>query len=221
MASASSNIVPAERRSRAILRNNDLAQYTTVQLTDARTALTKGMAEYLSQLEIQFGEGRLLSFQKVFDTWADSEENADYPGAAVYSDEPGEYDASKLTDGEPHRPSVVPSENVYLVSSCELVLEFMIDVWASDPVARMGLVAMVEEALEPTDFRYGLLLELPHYFNERASYEKISVAYLDSEDTAQQKIRRAQIKVRGRVPVVRLKTAPGMVPRVRVKVVDR
>ena len=84
---------------------------------------------------------------------------------------------------------------------------------------RMGLVAMLEQQLDPTDFRYGLLLELPHYFNERASYEKTSMRYIDNEDSAQRRIRRAQITVTGRVPVVRLASLPDMSARARTHTV--
>lgn len=202
-----------EGRTRVILTNDDRSVLTANQETDARTALTRGMSEYLEQLQIDMGEGRKFAFNHVFETWAGSEDDADYPSAAVYAELPGDYEASHLSTDEPS-PQVagVAEAQVRLVSVCELVLDFTIDVWATDSEMRMALVAMLEAALDPTDFRYGLLLELPHYFNQRASYEKLRMAYIDNEDSAQRRIRRAQIAIRGRVPVTQARTLVGTKP---------
>jgi hypothetical protein len=88
------------------------------------------------------------------------------------------------------------------------MLDMVLDIWATDPLMRQNLVAMMEEALNPVDWRYGMLLELPFYFNERGTYEMIRMAYIDSEDVAQQRVRRARVTVRGRVSVTRLAKAP-------------
>ena len=214
----SNEYVSPNHGTRAILRAGDIWVPSIVQETDCRTALTRGLAEYISQLYIDWNGGRQFAFRRVFDAWAEPEDEADYPSCAIYSDADGLYDASKFTSGDPGARVQLPSGE-YLISSCEFVLDIQIDVWATDSVQRMGLVAMLERDLDPTDFRYGLLLELPHYFNERASFEKTSMRYIDNEDAAQRRIRRAQITVTGRVPVIRLASLPDMSARARANVV--
>jgi hypothetical protein len=63
---------------------------------------------------------------------------------------------------------------------------------------------MVEDAMVPVDWRYGPLLELPHYFNSRASFEKLSMSYDDTEIDSVRRYRRATFTIRGKVPVIKV-----------------
>jgi hypothetical protein len=51
-------------------------------------------------------------------------------------------------------------------------------------------------------------LDLPFYFGARAGYELLSVQYIDSEDAATRRYRRASFVVSGRVPVYRIVPLP-------------
>lgn len=205
-------LLPDSTTTRLITEPDEPQHYTVTQQTDARTALTRGLAEYASTLEIDGASGRQFIFNRAYQTWAEPEDEAAYPMAAVYAETPGDYEASKLTPALQTAVAVQaggdPINTVYLIQPCELMLDMVLDIWATDPLMRQNLVAMMEEALNPVDWRYGMLLELPFYFNERGTYEMIRMAYIDSEDVAQQRVRRARVTVRGRVSVTRLAKAP-------------
>lgn len=183
---------------------------TTIRETDARTALTRGLAQYLRTMEYNDPYGRQLRFNQVFETWAEPEDEALYPSAAIYSAEDAMYDMSKFTPAVNHKERIALPDGRYLVTMSEMVLPITLDVWANDPTGRMDLVGLMEDVLSPVDWRYGVLLELPHYFNERGTYELMSSKYIDDEDSAKRRIRRATFVLKGRVPVVRLAAYPAI-----------
>jgi hypothetical protein len=196
-----------------VLRNNTPPTITNRHETDARTALTRGLAMYLRGLEFDGGAGRILAFgNRVFESYADPEVQAAFPSAMVSSDSPGNYDASRLTPGEPV-DRVQAAEGNALISTSEFVLDMVIDIWATEPRSRMALVAGMEQALSPVDWMYGLRLDLPFYFGARAGYELQSVQYIDSEESATRRYRRASMVVSGRVPVYRFAAKPLARPR--------
>jgi hypothetical protein len=170
----------------------------------------------LEQLEFDADGGRHFVFQRVFSQWAEPEDEARYPSAAVYADTPGTYDASRLTPGIIDRLQL--PDGRFLLSGMEYVLDLVVDTWETGPEGRQSISAMLEDAFVPVDFRYGPLLELPHYFNERATYELMSSAYVDDETAAQQRVRRARFTVRGRIAVKHLVTLPEGKPKVRTSV---
>jgi hypothetical protein len=201
-----------------VLRNNTPPVITNRHETDARTALTRGLAMYLRGLEFDGGAGRILAFgNRVFDSYADPEVQAAFPSALVSSDTPGTYDASRLTPGEPvDRVQAFEGNAIYATS--EFVMDMVIDIWATEPRSRMALVAGMEQALSPTDWMYGLRLDLPFYFGARAGYELQSVQYIDSEESATRRYRRASMVVSGRVPVYRFAAKPLARPRLALDV---
>jgi hypothetical protein len=188
-----------------VLRPDVPPTITNRHETDARTALTRGLARYLRGLEFDAPAGRVLAFNgRVFESYADPETQAQFPSAVVVSDNPASYDASRLTPGAPvDRLPQTPDGNALLCTS-ELTLDMTLDVWATENSSRFALVAGLEHALSPTDWMYGLRLDLPFYFGARAGYELLSVQYVDSEDSATRRYRRASLVVSGRVPVYRI-----------------
>lgn len=187
---------------RLITEPGDKENLTLNRETDCRTALTRGLSEYLSQLSIEFAGGRNIAFKRVFQTYAEYEAAAIFPSALVTSDTKGTYDMSKLTPNVPVR-QVFPDGQRLLIGA-EYVMDLTIDLWATDPPARAGLMAMIEDALVPVDWRYGALLELPHYFNARGTFELIDSGYVDGDLPATQRYRRAAVTVRGRVSQIRV-----------------
>jgi len=201
-----------------VLRPDVPPTITNRHETDARTALTRGLAMYLRGLEFDGGAGRILAFgNRVFESYADPEVQAAFPSALVSSDTPGTYDASRLTPGEPVDRAQTNEGNA-LISTSEFVLDMVIDIWATEARSRVALVAGMEHALSPTDWMYGLRLDLPYYFGARAGYELQSVQYVDSEESATRRYRRASMVVSGRVPVYRFAAMQVARPRLTLDV---
>lgn len=184
------------------------AKYTANRETDARTALTRGLREYLEQLSLDVVGGQTLRFERVHQTWGEPEDVSVYPSAVVYAFGAGTYTEVRLSPSANSNDRIPPPDGRAVVSGSDLVQDLVVEIWANSPEERMGLVAMLEDAMVPVDWRFGPLLELPHYHGERGSYEKISMSYDDNADDAQRRRRRAVFTIRGRVPVLRLMEFP-------------
>jgi hypothetical protein len=184
--------------------------YTGDQETDARTALTRGLAEYLARLVFKAPGGRELRFNKVLDTWAEPEDEAHYPRAYVGGIGEGTYDSTGFTPDQPTSRNKLPGppDGRYLVSACALVQDLTVEVWANDPPARRAIVAGLETAFNPVDYMSGFFLELPFYFNSRARYSLKGMAYLDNEQDAMRRYRKAAFTIAGEVPVMNIFTYP-------------
>lgn len=163
-----------------IVQAGSLERLTNNRETDARTALTRGLAEYLRTLSVVMLNGRDIRFEKVYELFSQPEVPAKYPSAIVYASQPGTYDASRFT---PQTFNLGSGITVRAVS--EFVQSIDLEVWATDPKERMALVAMIEDAFNPVDWMTGFFLDLPHYHNARATYELVSMTYLDSGEDNQ------------------------------------
>jgi len=177
--------------------------------TDAHTALARGLAEYLGQQTVEVG-GRKLQLT-TYTTWAEPEDAIRYPSAAIGAGE-GVYDRSFTPSYQ-----VTIEGNLRLMAYSEFSQELQIDLWATDPKERSYLMAMVEEALNPVDWMYGMRLVLPFYHNATATYELLTSQYVDSSDAAMAKYRRASIAVRANLTVYRLLTLPGATLRLQLE----
>jgi hypothetical protein len=184
--------------------------------TDLRTALTRGLKEYLEQLSIDWIDGRQERFSKVSETWAESETNITYPSAAVYSEEELEHLG---TDDAPMTPTTEtdPLTNTQYIKPDEVRLVMTVLVWAQDPVQRMVLCAMLEDAFAPVEWMRGFRLDLPHYHNQRGEYSLVASRYLDNETDDQRRYRKAEFVVEGRVPQIRI-LGPGVPMRSRASI---
>lgn len=194
---------------RLVTEPDDPHQFTANQETDARTGLTRGLAEYVSQLswEAVVG-GRFFQFQRVYESWPEAEDEAVYPSAVVRAESGGEYEASKMTPGVQASSRLTLPDGRYVISPSEYAINLVLEFRATDPEERQQICAMLEKELSPLDWRYGLLLELPHYFNQRGIYELEESRYVDGTEEAMQRLRAAHFVLRGRVPVTRLSSYP-------------
>lgn len=188
---------------RLIKEAGDLQVYSAVQYTDCRTAICRGLQEYLQQLEFQQSGGRLFKFKKVLHTWAQPEDPAEYPSACVYAPGPGTYDSSSYTSSIQQLETLGP--NQYLRKPCELMLDLIIEIYCTSPDERVAISEMMENALNPGDFMYGFLLEMPHYFNERAIFEPTSHEYSDESADSKRRLRRLLIGLTATMPVLQLR----------------
>jgi hypothetical protein len=191
--------------SRPILSPSDKQSLTANQETDARTALTRGMKEYLESLAtVSFGATpRAFTFKRVFDTWPESEDKIQFPSAAVLGVGAGSYDASSFTPG-----AAVQVLGGTLLKLSELTQPIEITVWNTDGVQRASATMLLESALSPVNFMYGVRLELPHYFNARATYEPVAVDYDDSPEDALRRYRRTRVRLSATVPVIKSVSLP-------------
>jgi hypothetical protein len=183
---------------RAILSANDPQILSYVRVTDARTALARGLQEYLQSLSIVWEGGRLITLKDVKVTWATPEDPTVYPSAVLVGAADAVYEASSFT------PKLIQvqegADSRYIRQVAELTQEFQLVLWTTDPVERMAMTAMVEDALSPAEFMYGLRLELPFYWNVRATYSPQSLLYDDNSADAQRRWRRSIINLTGHVP---------------------
>lgn len=204
--------------SKLITRREEPGTITLNRETDARSALTRGLKEYLKTLSIDTPRGRRQAFQRVTSTWAEPEERAQYPAAAVLADGPGLYDQSKLSPN-PVAKFLTPNP-VGLIQVSEFTIDLTLDVWATDPEERIGLGMMLEDALTPVTWMYGFVLELPHYHSARGAYELMSQSYVDTDVDATRRYRRAQYVIKGHIPVYRTTKLPETLPRTLVVVTE-
>ena len=180
---------------RLVTSPDDRQVLTNRRETDCRTAVTRGLAEYLSSLNVDAPGGRRLLFRRVVETWATPEVSAEYPAACVYSVEAGRYDASKLT------PSVKKLVSGFaLRASSELELPVVVDAWTTDPAERVAISGMLEDAFDPVDWMTGFRLELPHYHGARATFEAMTSRYVDEVDQAQRRLRLLSVSLTATVP---------------------
>lgn len=192
-------------RTLPILRREDSnVELTLNQETDTRTAMVRGLCEYLEDMEFSYFGERVFRFKKVFESWSEFEENAEYPSAFVYEQVEGEYDnEGKLTPSVELRDMDSP-HGLYLVCYGEYTQSLAIQLWATDPVERMALVAMIENHLNPVEWKTGVSVVLPHYFNAVCTFELRYCKYEESKEQSMQRYRVASIGIDARVPLLRL-----------------
>jgi hypothetical protein len=198
--------VPTGPPSGLVIRAGTRPQHTLNRETDARTALTRGLADYLMGLEIEL-EARGLRFQNCFEQWAEPEDSANFPSAAVYALGPGVYESALTPKLDPgHKVEGAP--NTYLITTAELVVDLTVEVYCTDPTERMVVSGMLEDALNPVDWRNGFMLALPHYYGVHGVYELRDAAFQDDEASATRGSWRALYTLSARVPVVRPRDLP-------------
>lgn len=176
-------------------------QWSSVRQVDMHRAVTRGIAEYIRFLDFTDHTGRALKLAQVFDTWAEPEDLAKYPCAAVHSPETGIYDASNFAPITGSSPVTV--DGYTLRQSAEFKLMAYLDVYCVDPNQRSGVVMGLEDALLPVDWMYGARLALPFYFGVHMDVSLESVTYFDSAESAQRKLRIAQLLVSASIPMIK------------------
>lgn len=205
---------PVEGRSRLVLRDTELQLLTDLQETDARTAASRGLQEYLQALEVYWEGGRASRFEAVHQSWAEPEDIAQYPGACVYSQEPGVYDEDAYSSRLIRLPQQDDDDPVhFLRQGSEFTQAFMVEFWCTDRAERVALTAMLEAAFDPVDWMAGFRLDLPHYFNARCTYLKRSMAYLDDSTNAERRRRGGVFTIEASLPQLQ---AVGTKPRARL-----
>jgi len=174
---------------------------TSNRETDARTALKRGLAEYIQSLSLSTQAGRSVQFERVYDVWPDHEDKAVYPSAIVYSVGDGIYDASSFTPTVSTR--CLTNDGFFLSKYAEYAVDLRVEYWSNDPEERIALTMMLEDAFNPVDWMGGAKIELPHYHNQFAIYELKTNNFPDSEGDVLSRTRKAYFTVSGQVSAVR------------------
>lgn len=185
---------------RLITARGDQEALTARRETDCRTAMSRGLREYLEQLSIRTVDGREVRFKQVLESWGESEEAAEFPSAVVYAGEPADYEASDFSPATVYLPDGTARA---LRKVAELKVQFTVEVWAAAQADRVALVAMLEDAFDPVDEMTGFVLELPHYHGSRAVFEKLQSSYVDSPEVNRRRWRNAAFLLAGQVSQLR------------------
>jgi hypothetical protein len=200
---------------RLITSSDDPQELTLTRTTDTRTALARGLVEYLGLLSFVAEGGREMSFANVQVTWAEPEQPASSPALTITGMDPGSY---ADTDFTPTVAKVFGGQKALLEFGA-LEQEFLVTVWSTDPMQRMGLATLIEDASDPVDWMSGFRLELPFYFGARATYTVRNVQYLEGAQDSQRRWRLAVFGVRGVVPKYRpIGAPPLLIPEVALEV---
>jgi hypothetical protein len=206
-----------ELTARLITRPTDAQVYTLTRECDSRSAMIRGLCDYLAGLSIVMPGGRDLAFVAVRDEWAEPEEDSGYPAACVTAEREGTYESTRFTPGS---PLTVGVEHQHLFVTTDHQLDITVHYWSTDPPQRQGIACMLEDAFCPVDWMHGIKLELPFYYNERATYGAVSNQFINDEDSAMKRHLRGQLRVIARLPVLRQHVRPLLRPEVRVTVTE-
>lgn len=192
--------MPPPGGTRLIYLANDVQELTERHETDVRTAMQRGLAEYVEQLQADW-MGRILRFAKVVQSWAEPEDPGVYPGACVFGITPGEF-ADYEERFAPSYRQVASGATIAI--GADYQAELVLDCWFLNPQDRVGFMSMLEDAADPVDWMSGFRLELPHYHNARLELLMMASQYLDDTTSAQQRRRRSQLVFRARLPKIRV-----------------
>jgi len=183
------------------------ATRTIREETDSVWAMRRGLREYLAQAQKVIA-GQVVQFIEVFEEWATTEDvSIRYPSAAVLlADGLSTFDASDFS------PRIHPDDKLpdgrYVVKTAEVSTDFIIEIHCSEPGDRVGVAMLMEETLNPVDFMYGFVLELPFYFGQRALFQTASFTATDTEASARHGVRPLLYRVSGSISVVRPRSYP-------------
>lgn len=190
--------------------------------TDAVTALKRGLKEYLEQVHLDV-YGVRIRFEQVHDVWANTDQVATFPSAAIMAVDEAEYDYSSFTPTlNPDMQVVLGSEpsdtKSYLVKYAEVAVRLACEVHCSSTDERVAVAMMLEDALNPVDFMYGFMLDLPHYYNQRAVFEPVTTQMMDSDSSARRRWRPGTVFLTGQISLLRVRSLPQFRPKTLVVV---
>jgi len=178
---------------------------TTSRDTDAVMALRRGLAEYLSQVSVNVA-GEDVRFVKVYETWAEVTDQAEYPAAVVLIDGDAEYDEFNFT------PTIDPNDKIpsgeYLVKYSEVTVKLLVEAHCTTPGSRTGVAMLLEDAMNPVDWMHGFRLDLPHYYGQRGTYQVLMADFHEDAEEARQEFRPMVLSVDARISQVRVRRLP-------------
>lgn len=181
---------------------------------DARTALARGLVEFLRPMVINLPGGRQLGFGAGYWDWPEAEDEAVYPALTVVPEGDGEYAASSLTPVLDAKNRLQAPDGRWPFHSAELTQPLRLEVHCNDPRARQGLSMLIEDAFAPVDWMTGFKLKLPFYFGAHAHYEPLGIGLPDTPEAAQERARVVYFRFSANVSVIVLRAYPGFRPQI-------
>ncbi len=182
---------------------------------DTRTALLRGLAEYLRQLSIVGNAGTEIAFKDAVHTWGEAAPPARLPAASVHSASEGTYehgmDGGQISRKDEVRlivdtnatSEVVAPYALYAHQPNDFTCDMTVEIWAAKE-QRVWLMKMLEDDLNPVTWMSGFRLNLPHYHGVRGTYALKSSAYLEGPEDAKRGVYKAQCTLTGSIPQIRL-----------------
>ena len=208
---------PAQARTRLVLAPTEKEALTRFNDScDSRTAVCRGVMEYIQDLKVQAVGGRYLTIASANETWAQAEQQAQYPSIAVVPEGEGEYQATTFTSAL--GPQIGQPDGRWLSGRGTFSQELRIELYTNDPKSRAAMSYAIEQAFAPVDWMYGFRLVLPHYFNAIAVYEPLKISYPDTAETAIERLRTVVYHVSAQVSLLALRSYPTLKPELRVEV---
>ena len=199
--------LPARARTRLVLHPQEREQLPRFNDScDSRTAVARGLMEYLQGLQVQAVGGRFFDIKSANETWAQAEQQAEYPALAIVPEGPGEYQATTLTSGL--GPQIPAPDGRWPSTRGTFSQSLRIELYTNDPKSQAAISFAIEQAFAPVDWMYGFRLVLPHYFGAIARFEPLDIAYPDTAESAMERLRTVVWHVRADVALIALRTYP-------------
>ena len=193
------------------------ATRTTIFNVDAVAAMQRGLKDYLDQIESE-DSGAPVRFMSVDTTWAEPNEDAVYPSAAVLLEGEPEFEPTGLSTSL-YDDDVMPDGTV-VDKRADVTAMFRIVAHCATPGERNIIARMLEVALNPVHWMAGFWLELPFYGGQRATFLPVRAEYRDDEVLARHNLRPVIVFLEGRVSEVVPRNLPKFQPRIDVSVTD-
>jgi hypothetical protein len=202
-----------------------LAQFSRKASIGVRNALAVALGRLVQN--VTFPGSQAQGFAAVFDEWPDFLDTGVFPAACIL---PGEfrYADSQLTPRlleDTWEPKGMPGWG--LQKTAELQTEFQLVVRTNLPGERAQLMQAIEDLFQPVDNlmdqtgpRYGLVVPLPEYYNLNGRFALLAGAVIDNEDTAMREKRDAAFTISASAPKVQVVPVWPMALKVTKELVD-
>ena len=175
------------------------------------------LANYLSEVTFPIDGQKHTKFALVKAMKADPEDLAEYPSIGIYPEGEVQYGAE---DGVFDKQVVHDEEGEFaLLLAGDLRIDLSLHVWTNDEGVREQALTCLEDALNPVEWMPGFMLEMPHYYGQRAEYQLLTVAYEDIQADNERRYKKLNARVRATCPYVRGVVLPRFNPKTIVEVV--
>lgn len=175
------------------------------------------LAEYLKTVTFPIDGQTHFKFAAVKAMKADPEDLAEYPSVGIYPEGDIQYGTE---DGVLDKQVIHDQEGEFaLLLAGDLRMELTLHVWTNDEGVREQCLTCLEDALNPVEWMFGFMLDMPHYYGQRAEYQLLSVAYEDISADNERRYKKLNARVRATCPYVRGVVLPRFNPKTIVEVV--
>jgi hypothetical protein len=194
----------------------------------ARHAMVRALKEWFATLKFKRpdtrgpgveGEPFVVKAPNILEEWPDPEKKLVYPSIAI-TEGTGVHETLGLTPIVDEASYNVYSPFTALVQLAEYAETLQITLWAADRGERRALLAGLVSAMNPVPNQYGFKLKVSReYFDRIATFQLVREQLIDGEETVRN-VRRADLFVEARIPVVKLMPFRELDPRVELEVTE-